>query len=156
MILVLLGTVPNNFDRLLIEVDRIAKKSKKKFIVQLGNSKYKPKNVSFFNFKNKEKILEYIKKAEIIISQGGFGSLYDCLQNRKKVVAVPRLKRFNEHATEHQMELVEALEKKGRIIAVYSIEDLESAIQKAYAFQPNNPEIHQIPELVREFIENNI
>lgn len=153
MILVLLGTASNNFDRLVKEVDKIAKKSKKKFIVQLGNSKYRPKNVSFFDFEKKEKILKYIEKAEIIISQGGFGSLYDCLKKGKKVVAVPRLKKFNE-AKEHQKELVETLEKKGRVIAVYDIENLEHAIQKAYTFQPNNPEGHRIPELVREFIEN--
>jgi UDP-N-acetylglucosamine transferase subunit ALG13 len=41
---------------------------------------------------------------------------------------VPRLKKFNEHIDDQQIELAEALSESYHIISIYNIEDLEMAI----------------------------
>jgi len=133
LIFVTVGTPIHDFSRLVKGIDDLvtSKKIKEKVIVQLGYTKYIPKNCEWFRFAKPGKIEKLCKKCRIYISHGGIGSLMMPLEHRKPVIAVPRLKDFGEHVDNHQLQIVKELEKQGKIIAVYDVNKLEAAIRKA-------------------------
>ena len=138
MIFVTVGTHTQSFNRLLQKVDELVEKGKikEKVIAQIGYSTYKPKNYNYFTFTSGRKILELNKKAKIIITHAGVGSIITALQFKKPIIVVPRLKKFNEHVNDHQLQIAKAFEKEGKILACYDINELEKIIKKAKKFKP--------------------
>lgn len=154
MILVLVGTNPYSFERLVRAVDEFAGSSGERIFIQLGNTDYIPRNAEYKRFLEKEELLINIREADLVITQGGFGSIADCLRENKKVVAVPRKPELKE-APDRQEELVREMEKLGRLIGVYNIAELPLAIKKAFATEFRKSEKHNISILVNKFIEEN-
>ena len=137
MIFVTVGTHNQQFNRLLIEIDRLVEAGKiKNVIAQIGNSDYTPKNYKWFRFLDFDKMLELQKKSDLIISHGGVGSITTGLVLNKRVIVVPRMKKYKEHIDEHQVFTTKKLEEQGRIIAVYNENNLDEAIQRAKNFKP--------------------
>ena len=130
MILCLVGTNPYDFTRLVKAVDEIALNLNIQVVIQTGNTKYKPKNCEYFSFKAKEDVSKLMNKAELVISQGGYGSMTDAIMLNKKLVAVPRSIEFNE-SQDNQVELVAYYESKGYLQACYNIEKLENIVLDA-------------------------
>jgi UDP-N-acetylglucosamine transferase subunit ALG13 len=93
----------------------------------------------------------WISEAQFVISQGGFGSIRDCLEMNKPVLAVPRLPEYGE-CIDSQKEVVEALEDEGRIVALYDIARFDSAIDAVRQFTPSPRPSSGIPELVAGLI----
>lgn len=135
MIFVTVGTHYQGFERLIKKMDEIAGRINDEVIMQIGYTNYEPKNAKWFRFLEYEKMLELIKKSDVIICHGGAGTLLDSLQFNKPVIIFPRLKKFNEVYDDHELELAEALESMGKAIAVYDIEKLEDAIKKAISMK---------------------
>jgi len=154
LITVLVGTNPYNFNRLVQFMDDYAKATGEEIFIQLGHTEYHPSFSRYERFLSKNELIEKVRQAEIVITQGGFGSIADCLIEGKKVIAVPRKPELNE-APDRQEELVRELEKQGRIIGVYEIENLPAAIELARNSNFEKGNAHRIPSLIREFIKNN-
>lgn len=133
MIFVTVGTHERGFDRLVKAVDGLigSGKIKEKVIIQTGYTEYIPKNCDSFKFTDYDNIVELCKKASIVISHGGVGSIITPLELGKPVIVVPRLKRFNEHTNDHQLQIVKELERQEKIIPVYDIKNLENALEEA-------------------------
>ena len=138
MIFVTVGTHVQGFDRLIKEVDSLLMRGeiKEKVVMQIGNTGYEPANSEFFRFlDSNEKIMDYVRKSEMIITHGGAGSIINSLSSGKPTIVVPRYKRFGEHVNDHQLELAKSLEKEGKIISVYNITNLAEAIERARGFK---------------------
>lgn len=157
MILVLLGTQNNSFYRLLEEIERLiqTKTIKEEVIVQAGYTKYESKNMKILDFISKEELENLQKKADLIITHGGVGSILLSITKDKKVIAIPRLHQYGEHVNDHQKEIVKLFNEKGYIIGVQSVEELEKAIQQIQEFKPrkyrkNNDKILKI---IEDFID---
>ena len=90
MILVLLGTQNNSFHRLLEEIDNLIQKGiiKEEVVVQAGYTKYETSNMKQFDLIDSEEFEELQKKARIIITHGGVGSIISSIKKGKKVIAV--------------------------------------------------------------------
>lgn len=159
MIFVTVGTPKNNFERLIREVDNLvaSKKIKENVVIQLGYTKYKPKNCDWFKFMSPDGIEKLCVKSRICITHGGVGSLAILLKHNKPAIVVPRMKKFNEHVDDHQLQIVRELEKQGRIIAVYDIKELGNAIDKAVkSKQIKSQNTNIIIELIQNFIQNSM
>ena len=130
MIFVTVGLHYQGFERLIKKMDEIAGKIDEEVIMQIGSTKYEPKNAKFFDFVDDEKMLDFFKQARIIVSHAGAGTLLMALSFNKPIIVVPRLKRFGEVVDDQQLELAEALSKEGKVIVVYDVEELESALKK--------------------------
>jgi len=132
MIFVTVGTDTNSFNRLLKKVDELIEENKIKdeVIMQIGYSTYIPKYAKWFRFASYNEIKILNKKAKLIITHGGVGSILTALIFEKPVLAVPRLKKFKEHVDDQQTELVKALDKEGYIKGVFDLNKLESEIKK--------------------------
>lgn len=156
MILLLLGTNPYPFDRLLNAVDKWAQNSGEKIIAQTGHTPIGHVNtIECYDFVGYEQIKKWIKEAEFVITQGGFGSIKDCLANQKSVIAVPRIQEYGE-CQDSQKELVDALAEQGRLIPLYDIGKLPQAIKDIRSFVPPVQNSTKIPELVSDLINGYI
>ncbi len=157
MIFIMLGTQNNSFHRLLEEVDRLIENGsiKEKVIVQAGYTKYESKNLEQFSLISKAEIGKYQEKASLIITHGGGASIVSSLKFGKKVIAVPRKHQYGEHVNDHQKDIVDAFTKKGYIIGINDVEELEEAIKRAKTFQPVEYKVDntKILNIIENFIE---
>ena len=154
MILVLVGTNPYSFDRLVKAVDDYARAKNEKVFIQLGYTKYEPKCAEYAQFLEKPALIKIIEEAELVIAQGGFGGIADCLALGKKVIAVPRKPGLGE-SPDDQEEIVRALEQENRLTGVYDIADLEASIEKARRLPVQSARESRIPEIIDKFIASN-
>lgn len=130
MIFVTVGTHYLGFERLIKKMDDIAGKTDEEIVAQIGSTKYKPKNMKYFTFvEEDQEIFEFIKNSRIVITHAGAGTLINILYFKKPLIVIPRLKKYNEHIDNHQLELSEVLNKKGLAAVVYNIENLEDVIK---------------------------
>lgn len=134
-ILVTLGTQKFQFNRLLKEIDRLIECGiiTDEVFAQTGGSDYIPKHYNSAKFLSPEKMRKMQKRAGLIITHGGSGSVVEALKMRKKIIAVPRLSRFGEHVDDHQVEIIEEFSKDKYIIGS-SVDELRYAIDKAWDF----------------------
>jgi UDP-N-acetylglucosamine transferase subunit ALG13 len=129
MIFVIVGMHYQSFNRLIKKMDEISGKINEEVIMQIGHAEYKPKNATFFNFvKTDQEILDLIKQARIVVSHAGAGTILNILKYNKPAIVVPRLKKFNEHIDDQQIEIAEELSKMKKIISVYDVEKIENLI----------------------------
>lgn len=161
MILVLLGTQNNSFHRLLEKIDELIEKKviDERVLVQSGYTKYESKNMRIFDLIPQEELEMYQEKADLIITHGGVGSIISSIKKGKKVIAVPRLHQYQEHVNDHQKQIVESFDKKGYIMGIKGVEELEDAIIRIQTFTPvkyENKEQSNLKmlKIIEEFIEN--
>lgn len=155
MILCLTGTNPYSFERLVSYVDQVLG-SKYNVVIQLGNTKYKSHHAECFDFCERSKVIELIDKADLIITQGGYGSMTDVLTRGKKLIAVPRLRALNE-SQDDQKELVDYYASKNFLISCYEIEKLEVLVSQLdknqIILKPFKPESDKkIKDLIEDFL----
>jgi UDP-N-acetylglucosamine transferase subunit ALG13 len=151
---VVTGIHEHGFDRLVEAVDRLVEDGViDDVFIQTGFSEYQPKNCPWSKTVDYEEFEKRIDEADIIISHGGAGCIAGALERNKPTIVVPRLKKYNEHNNDHQLELTSALEKSGRILAVYDIKNLYPMIKKANGFKPSQTiGDSQIVNIIRNFL----
>lgn len=138
------------FDPLVKEVDRLKKsgKIKEEVIVQLGLGRYKPEYCKWFSFE--PSLEKYYKKANLIISHGGPGTVFEILRLGKKLVAVPNRDRTDPR---HQVEYLQAIaEETSSLIYCSQVSLLESCLEKAKTFKfkkYNKPSCHIHEKIIR-------
>lgn len=135
MILVTLGTQNQPFTRLLELIEK--SDIKDEIIVQAGNTKFKSPKMKIFDYIPYEEMTELIKKADLIITHGGTGSILMPLKMGKKVIAVPRLAKYGEHVDDHQTQLTSIFEEEGYILEYKDGEDFNELYLKSKKFKPN-------------------
>ena len=158
MIFITLGSQKFQFNRLLKKMDELVRENKinEEVYAQIGYSDYKPQNYKFKEFVDRDEFKEVMNKSEIVIAHGGTGAIITAVKQGKKVIAVPRLAKFNEHVDDHQMQIVTEFENSGIIKAVYDMEELEGTLKEAknIEFEKYVSNTQNIIEDIEEFIEN--
>lgn len=158
MILVLLGTQNNDFHRLLNEIEKNIENGNinEEVIVQAGFTKYKSNKMKIFDLTPKENLEKLIKQANLIITHAGVGSIEMSLEQNKKVIAVPRLKKYGEHVNDHQKEIEGEFNKRGWIVGIDDVSELNSALKKVKKFIPKKyekPKNDKIIYIIKTFID---
>lgn len=127
MIYATVGTMFLDFPRLIHALDAIARDTSEEVVIQIGLGKTFPQHCTHFDFKPREAVLALQRDARVIVCHAGIGSVIDALESRKPFLVVPRLKRFNEHMSDHQIEIAEAVQRRGWGRAIMDITDLPQA-----------------------------
>lgn len=137
MIFVCLGTNDKSFKRLLAEFDEQINlgKIKDKVIVQSGFTKFNSKKMRVIDLMTMEEFKDNIEKCDILVTHGGVGTILDGLKLGKKIIAFPRLKKYQEHVNDHQIEIIEEFSKEGYILTG-NVKDLVELLNKAQTFIP--------------------
>lgn len=133
MIFVTVGTHEQQFNRLIEYVDKLVQKKvvTEEVIIQTGYSTYKPNYCKWEHFFSYQEMKKNVSDARIVITHGGPSSFIMPLQIGKTPLVVPRIKEFDEHVNNHQMEFCKAVEKRmGTIIVIEDIDDLKNAIKE--------------------------
>ncbi len=156
MILILLGTQDKPFERLLKAVSKEIKKGniKDKVIAQIGYTNYEDKNIKTFDFATKEEIENLIDKAKIIITHAGVGTITECISRGKKVIVVPRLKKYGEHTNDHQLQITKEFAMKNYVFPLYNMNKLSNVLEEIKKFKPQRYESNA--EKFRNAIRNYI
>ena len=107
-IFITLGSQKFQFNRLLKEIDRLVENDtiKDEIFAQIGYSDYKPKNYNYKLFLDRNEFSEIMDKCDKVITHGGTGAIIGAIKNDKKVIAVPRLRKFGEHVDDHQLQII--------------------------------------------------
>lgn len=145
MIFVILGTQDKEFIRLVKEIETLKKDKiiKEKVVIQAGITKYESDFIEVIDYLSMEEFEKYIKKAKFVITHGGVGSILDAIKHNKKVIAVPRLEKYDEHDNNHQIQIVEKFAELGYIIDAGNLKRLGNKILEIEKFKP------------KKFISNN-
>lgn len=159
MILVMLGTQKNDFSRLLKEIEKCIedKTIQEPVLVQAGSTKYKTDKMQVFDLIAREELDKKKEEARLIITHGGVGSIVGALKMNKKVIAVPRLKKYGEHVNDHQNQIVENFDKQGYIKGVFDISKLKEEIKNIDYFKPKKfvSNTQSIINIVENYIDQN-
>ena len=141
----MLGTNPYPFNRLLDKVIEWSERTGEHVIVQSGNTPVLTEKIESYPFMEHSKIMKLMSEADVVITQGGFGSLQDCMQSGVKTVAVPRLIEMGE-SQDDQKEIVRALAEENLVIPLYEIENLDDVIEEARNIEVNSTMNYKLPE----------
>lgn len=134
MIFVTLGTQKEPFTRLLDYIENC--NTKQKIVVQSGHTVYTSEKMTMLSFISQQQLEEYMKRADIVISHGGTGSILTALKMKKKVIACARLKKYGEHVDDHQKELIDLFRKKKHILELDESTPLDDILAKINDFVP--------------------
>lgn len=137
MILVVLGTQDLAFKRIIKEVEtlKIAGIINEKVIVQAGHTEYVSDVLEIFDFVNIDEFNKLVKESNMIVTHGGVGSILQGVINNKRILAVPRLKKYGEHCNNHQIEVCDEFSKQGYITVYHDGEDFKQSFLKARNFE---------------------
>lgn len=157
MIFITLGSQKFQFNRLLIEIDKLIDAGiiNDSVFAQIGYSDYHPKNYDFKSFLDRDEFIEKINIADVVITHGGTGAIVGALKQRKKVIAVPRLSKYEEHVDDHQLQIIEQFTNLNLIYPCIDVTDLKIAVKKIKLcnFENYNSNTKNIIESIRKFIE---
>lgn len=158
MIFVTLGSQKFQFDRLLQKVDALIADGTitDEVLAQTGHSGYSPEHFQAIPFMDRDTFAENMAKASFIITHAGTGAIIGAVKNGKKVIAVPRLSKYNEHVDDHQLQIVAQFDELGIIEPCYDVDKLGqlycAAQDKEYTpYQSNTANVIQS---INTYLEN--
>jgi len=123
-IFVTLGTKDYPFDRIVKALDE------KNVFMQIGNSGV-PKKASFQRFMTKQEIYDKMDWADVIVCHAGTGTLMEAIDLNKKMIVVPRQKKFGEHIDDHQVMFSKYIQKEFDLEIVFDVKNIWWAIKNS-------------------------
>ena len=158
MIFVTVGT-QYPFDRLLsaVEHEIINGNINEEVIVQCGNTNFKSDKMKLVNYMDIDEFNKMIKKASLIISHAGVGTIIDALNMGKTIIVAPRLSKYKEAVNDHQLEILKKFSNLGYIIPLKDPNKLSQALKDAKIFKPKKyvSNTQNMVNLIENFIDNN-
>ncbi len=139
MIFVSLGTNDKSFERLLKAIDKEIQLGniKDKVIVQSGYTKYSSNNMEVIDLMPMDKFNKCVDDCDILITHGGVGTILDGLKKGKKIIAFPRLSKYQEHVNDHQIEIIDEFYNSGFILTG-EVNEVSSLISECSSFNPKS------------------
>ena len=139
MIFVSVGTNEARFDRLLHAVAEL--QLDEEVVVQHGHSaRIERPNAELVDFLSFEEMVAAIRRARVVVTHAGVGSVMVSLANGKRPVVVPRLKAFGEAVDDHQLQLGRRFAAAGLVTLVEAPDGLATVLageQQAAAIVPS-------------------
>lgn len=151
MIFLTVGTQDKPFTRIIQAVEQavIDGEITDEVIVQAGNTRYESKVLNVLNYVPFDEFNTYLEKADIIITHGGVGSILNALKLKKKIIAVPRLKKYGEHINDHQLQVIKKMTEQGYILSTENEHEIAQKVKEAEWF-----EVKEYISNTEKFIEN--
>lgn len=130
MVFVAIGTQKQQFTRIFEKIENSKLLENEEIVAQSGFTNFESKKIKMLGFIEEEKLKEYMNKSDFVICHGGVGTIFSSLNMNKKVLVVPRLKKYKEHKNDHQLEICKELEKEGYILYLKEDEDFDKKIEE--------------------------
>ena len=146
MIFITVGSQKFQFNRLLKAVDELVANGEiaEEVFAQSGVCDYVPAHYEYKPFLNRDEFESMMDKASIVITHGGTGAIISAIKDGKKVIAVPRLKKYGEHVDDHQLQLISEFTKSNFISSCENLSELGKCLKelekKEFAIYQSNTE----------------
>ncbi len=140
------------FERLVKKMDEISLRIKEEVIMQIGTTKYTPKNAEYFRFKSYPEIQRLCKIARVIVAHGGTGSVITAIEQKTPIIVVPRLKKYGEVIDNQQIDFVNALAEEERVIPVYDLNNLENVLKNREFHPTERKNTQRLVNALRNYI----
>ena len=129
---VTVGTDHHRFDRLMdwLESWQAEHPQAIGWIVQHGASR-PMRDADCFAMTPRPELLELIRTADLVITQGGPGGIADARECGKLPIVVPRLARLDEVVDDHQIAFAKQLAATGRVVAAQTEAELHAELDRA-------------------------
>jgi UDP-N-acetylglucosamine transferase subunit ALG13 len=129
VILVTVGTNEAPFDRLLRAVGELT--VGEPLLVQHGASSVRPPNADCVEFLLFDELLDAVRRARLVVTHAGVGSVLTVLLAGKRPIVVPRLRRFGEAVDDHQVMFGRRIGAAGLVQFVEEPAGLQEALRTA-------------------------
>lgn len=114
------------FDRLIKAMDQIAPSLKGVSIIAQGSqSDYRVKNIRMFDYVPPHVFNKFLIEAQIVVSHAGMGTILTALEKGKSIIVMPRLTKFGEVTTDHQLATAKKLEARNYVHVAYDENELK-------------------------------
>ncbi|MEG2348084.1 MAG: PssE/Cps14G family polysaccharide biosynthesis glycosyltransferase [Clostridia bacterium] len=130
MVFISLGTQKQQFPRILSLVENSKVLKDCEIVAQIGNTKYNSNKIKCFDFMEQDEFEKFMSKSDLVICHGGVGTIFTALKKEKKILAIPRLKKYKEHINDHQIEVCNNLQEMGYIECYKDGEDFDIVVKK--------------------------
>lgn len=151
MIFVTVGMHTAGFERLVRKMDDIAATRDEEVIMQIGHTRYVPQNARSFKFVGEHELKRLCREARVVVTHGAM-TIIDALQEGTPVIAVPRLHKYGEHINDHQLYFVQELQKSGKVVAVYDVDELGEALKEVGAKAPQLVKDRRLVNALKKYI----
>ena len=134
MILVTLGTNEQPFDRLVRAAAQL--RLGDPLLVQYGASREPHGPGEWLEFMPFEQLADAMRRASVVVSHAGVGSIMLARRCGKRPVVVPRRRSLGEAVDDHQLHLARRLERLDVVTVVEDTSELAAAIAAARSCLP--------------------
>jgi UDP-N-acetylglucosamine--N-acetylmuramyl-(pentapeptide) pyrophosphoryl-undecaprenol N-acetylglucosamine transferase len=130
------ATLP--FDRMVRAVSILKARGEipEDVVIQTGIGGYAPKGIETFETLPFDRMLSYMREADIVVCHGGTGSLITALREGCRTVVMPRQFKHGDHYDNHQDEITRAFSGRGLVTTANSVDELAEALKIARAREP--------------------
>jgi exopolysaccharide biosynthesis glucuronosyltransferase PssE len=151
MIFVSVGTNEARFDRLLRAVGELS--IDEELIIQHGHSSaIGPPSAELVDFLSFDAMVQTMRRARVVLTHAGVGSIMVALAQDKRPVVVPRRKAFHEAVDDHQLELGRRFAAAGIVTFVESPDDLGTVLEAQHAPATITPGLNSLGHDLRDFV----
>lgn len=112
------------FDRLVAAVDEWAAAGSVPVFAQTAAGKYRPRHCDHADYVPPTLADELFRKADLVVSHAGMGSILTALKYRKRILVLPRKASLGEHRNEHQLATARWLGKKPGVFVADEAADI--------------------------------
>jgi UDP-N-acetylglucosamine transferase subunit ALG13 len=156
MIFLTVGTVMP-FDRLVKAVDEAveAKIITMPVFAQIGETNLMPRNMEYASVLEKRDFDRKVEEAEYMISHAGMGSITMALEQKKRLLVMPRRRQYREHVNDHQVATARKFGELGHVLVAYAAAELPLRLREIASFVPV-PRISQADQVagrIRQFLD---
>lgn len=127
MIFVTVSLDLHPFHRLIRKMDEIAGQLDEEVVIQ-GGIDYEAKNAKYLKSTSREKALELLTQARLVVSHAGIGTIILAIQHHKPLIIVPRMKKYKEHHNDHQLQVAKQIQGRRGIKVVYDVDNLRDML----------------------------
>jgi UDP-N-acetylglucosamine transferase subunit ALG13 len=154
MIFVTIGTA-EPFDRLVRAADAL--QLEEEVVIQCGLANIHPTNARAVPFIPFDDLRDYIRRARVVVSAAGVGTVMTVLMEGKEPVVVPRLRRHHEAADDHQLVFARRIAQAGLVTLVEDENRLADVIvRKNWARKPIEAGDGQLAAEIRTYLRQRI
>lgn len=156
MILLTVGTL-FPFDRLVRAVDEAVEANiiTMPVFAQIGQADYKPRHMEYASALEKRDFDKRVDEADFVISHAGIGSLLIALEQRKRLLVMPRMRQYKEAVNDHQLATARRFAELGHVLAAYDCAELPQKVREMDSFAPASWEsqAHRVVQRLSQFID---
>lgn len=155
MIFATVGTHKQPFNRM---VDYIIKCNLKDVVIQNGYTECDNENIKCVGFISKEEMNKYIEEASYVITHAGI-TVLELLEKNKKVIVMPREKKYGENLNNLQFEICDELGKAGYFLVAKNYDEFLDCVNKINKFKPkkykNNTKqfLKNLEDIIDEYLK---